>query len=164
MLIGFCVYQRYAVCCISILMSWFCPSTDKAVGKVSSLQDRERRASTSSTMSTASQVGTPDTALKAVRVILLRFHFMHYLYIICFKYTWMLSQILIAIEKKNIVKILIKASHIILHILSENMNGYVNFIGICKGLKCKECKTFWCWSSIKTEICPCPQQYSSNHS
>lgn len=54
----------------------------------------------------------------------------------------MLSQILIAIEKKNIVKILIKALHIILHILSENMNCYVNFIGICKGLKCKECKTF----------------------
>lgn len=45
-------------------------------------------------------------------------------------------------RKKNIVKILIKASHIILHILAENMNGYVNFIGICKGLKCKECKTF----------------------
>lgn len=50
-------------------------------------------------------------------------------------------------KKKNIltlksVKILIKASHIILHILLENMNGYVNFIGICKGLKCKECKTF----------------------
>lgn len=56
----------------------------------------------------------------------------------------MLSQILIAIEKKNIVKILIKASHIILHILLANMKGYqyVDFIGICKGLKCKECKTF----------------------
>lgn len=59
----------------------------------------------------------------------------------------MLSQILFAIKKEEhstlkFVKILIKASHIILHILSENMNCYVNFIGICKGLKCKECKTF----------------------
>lgn len=53
------------------------------------------------------------------------------------------------------VKILIKVLYIILYILLENMNGYVNFIGICKGFKCKECKIFRCWSLIKMEICFC---------
>lgn len=41
-------------------------------------------------------------------------------------------------KKKN----LIKASYTDFYILLEKIKVYVDFIGICKGLKCKECKTF----------------------
>lgn len=63
------------ICLLSLctsLSNTFCPLTDKTVGKISSLQERERRTSTSSTMSTTSQVRADIRGIKVDRVIFLK--------------------------------------------------------------------------------------------
>lgn len=63
------------ICLLSLctsLFNTFCPLTDKTVGKISSLQERERRTSTSSTMSTTSQVRADIRGIKVGRVIFLK--------------------------------------------------------------------------------------------